>query len=289
MKARGAVFGERRIRRERSADRSPSASKSIVSTRPSSSAGIRAAKMSAQSGRPPRMAASAACRAVWSRMSSRIAAGSFAGDELLGRERFGFARHELRRCLRQLPGEPGRAARALRASAARPAAKNAPSSRARRAFFLAISIFWSTPAFSNSARTAPSAAPALSLQETAAALPAPETTSCGCLRAAAQNADQRESSTSPERCSRISTTVVFFPKLSRSCRTVSAGSDSDRARSACGSSTLRRRKWPSGSGVRFFSAVTRESGTFEPATSRRITSSAGFSSAMRPAPRPAIA
>ena len=43
---------------------------------------------------------------------------------------------------------------------------------------------------------------------------------------------------------------------------------------------------PAGSGVRFFSAETSDSGSFAPATSRRITSSAGFISTIRPAPRP---
>ena len=54
-----------------------------------------------------------------------------------------------------------------------------------------------------------------------------------------------------------------------------------------GSSTLRRRKCPGGTGSRFFSAETSDSGTFAPATSSRMTSSAGFISTIRPAPRPA--
>ncbi len=156
----------------------------------------------------------------------------------------------------------------------------------RFACLRASSIRAAGAAFSKAFRTLSSAAPALSLQETFADFALPATSICLCLRAEAQNAVQRSSGTIPERCSLTSCIVSAPPKLASSCRSASDGSDSASATSDCGSSTLRRRKWPAGSGRSDFSADTRESGIFVPRMSRRITSSAGFISVSRPAPRP---
>ena len=143
-------------------------------------------------------------------------------------------------------------------------------------------------AFRNASRTLPSAASALSLQVTLADFALPETSTWRFLRAAVQNGVQRSSGTRPAKWSLTSCTVSDRPKLVSSRRSASEGSLSAKALRPAGSSTLRRRKWPSGSGTRFFSADTSESGMRVPATSRRITSSAGFMSTRRPAPRPGM-
>ena len=69
----------------------------------------------------------------------------------------------------------------------------------------------------------------------------------------------------PAKWSLTSCTVSERPKLVSSRRSASDGSPSANASRPAGSSTLRRRKWPSGSGTRFFSAETSESGMREPA------------------------
>ncbi len=183
---------------------------------------------------------------------------------------------------------PGLWAPARRASSASVSPMKRASSLERFACLRARSIRVAGFAFRKVSRTLSSAASALALHATDADFALPETSSCGCLRAEAQNADQRASGTMPETWSLISATVSGLPKLASIQRTASEGSFSIRAASAEGSSTFFRRKWSGGSLVRFFSAETSDRGTFAPTTSTRITSSAGFISTSRPAPRPGM-
>ncbi len=248
-------------------------------------------KISAQSGRRSRASPRAPSRGPGDRGSPARAARRSADVEQQLRPETPRARRasSFAAACDSSHARAGRTAPAFRASAASAAPKNRARSFERFACLRARSIFAAGAAFS---KLAPDAllrrVRRSSVQATIADFALPETRSCGFLRAAVQ---KRRPALLGHEAREVLLDLRARSSTGRSSRAarrtrlgrVLLG---ERRERASGSSTFLRRKCSRGSGVRFFSAETSESGTFAPATSSRITSSAGFISTSRPAPRP---